>query len=77
MGSDIVFLPFLDHLRFSVLTRDFVAKKEKKKKHKIELSLQKPLCEDMEVAALSLSSLPSPPRIKASLVSFPAPRNRF
>lgn len=31
MGSDIVFLPFLDHLRFSVLTRDFVAKKEKKK----------------------------------------------
>lgn len=75
MGSDIVFLPFLDHLRFSILTRDFVAKKEKK--NKIELSLQKPLCEDMDVAALSLSSLPSPPRIKASLVSFPAPQNRF
>lgn len=74
MGSDIVFLPFLDHLRFSILTRDFVAKKEK---NKVELSLQKPLCEDMEVAALSLSSLPSPPRIKASLVSFPAPQNRF
>ena len=75
MGSDIVFLPFLDHLRFSILTRDFVAKKEKK--NKIELSLQKPLCEDMDGAALSLSSLPSPPRIKASLVSFPAPQNRF
>ena len=76
MGSDIAFLPFIDHLRFSILTRDFY-NNNKKKKHKIKLSLQKPLCEDMKVAMHSLSSLPSPPRIKASLVSFPAPRNRL
>lgn len=73
MGSDIVFLPFIDHLRFSILTRGFYSKKKKEKKHKIKLSLQKPLCEDMKVAMHSLSSLPSPPRTKASLVSFPAP----
>ena len=71
MGSDIVFLPFIDHLRCSILTRDFCSKKKKeKKKHKIKLSLQKPLCEDMKVAMRALSSLPSSPRTKAS---FPAP----